>query len=228
MDLDENEVEFAIPPSKKDEPIPRDIWLVFKIMSEFVDAFEGLKGIGPAVTLWGSALAPQNSRYYQMTYETAKAVSKAGFSMITGGGPGLMEAANKGAQEGKGKSIGLNIMLPNEQKPNPFLDLCIQFKYFFVRKFSFARNAIAFIIMPGGYGTLDELFEFLTLVQTKKTSCLPVILMGKDYWQGLIDWLQSTVISSGHLLPDDLNLFTITDDPKEVVRIIRQSCSLKK
>lgn len=195
-------------------------WRVFKIMSEFVDAFEELKDIGPAVTVWGSA-NPQ-SPYIDLAQKTAKAISQAGFSVITGGGPGVMEAANKGAKEGKGKSIGLNIHIPNEQVANPYLDLCIEFKYFFVRKVMFVKHSLAFVIMPGGFGTIDELFECLTLIQTKKSPPFPVILVGKDYWQGLIDWFKKSVVPTGHISLKDLELLTITDDPKTVVKMIKK------
>jgi len=198
-------------------------WRVFKIMSEFVDAFEDLKDIGPAVAVWGSAQARIDSPYYGLTFKTGEALSRAGFSVITGGGPGLMEAANRGAKEGKGQSIGLNIEIPHEQNANPYLDLSLEFKYFFVRKVMFVKHAMAFVIMPGGFGTMDELFECLTLIQTNKTESFPVILMGKSYWKGMIDWLQESVIPAGHLSKKDLSLFTLTDDPKEVVRIIKKS-----
>lgn len=203
--------------------VAKETWRVFKIMSEFVDAFEELKDVGPAVTIWGSARAKPTSRYYHMAYEVAKTLSKAGLSIITGGGPGLMEAANKGAKEGKGKTVGLNIKIPEEQRPNPYLDLCLDFDYFFVRKVMFVKYASAFVITPGGFGTMDELFEALTLIQTQKSRLFPVILMGKDYWSGLIDWIKKVVVRAGHLYPQDLDFFTVTDDPKEVLRIIQKS-----
>lgn len=210
-------------PFSKETFVAQETWRVFKIMSEFVDAFEELKDLGPAVTLWGSARAKPNSKYYKMTYKAAKALSKAGFSIITGGGPGLMEAANKGAREGKGKSVGLNIEIPEEQRPNEYLDLCIGFKYFFVRKVMFVKHALGFVIMPGGFGTMDELFESLTLIQTQRSQIFPVILMGKDYWGGLTDWLKQTVVKAKHLHPKDLKYFTVTDDPAEVVKIIKKA-----
>lgn len=209
--------------ASRDSFVARETWKIFKIMSEFVDAFEELKEIGPAVTLWGSSRAKRNSKYYRLTQETTKAISEAGFSVITGGGPGLMEAANKGAKKGKAKSVGLNIKLPEEQEPNKYLDLCIEFDYFFIRKVMFVKYASAFVIMPGGYGTMDELFESLTLIQTEKSQLFPVILMGTDYWGGMIRWLKEKVVGEGHLYRKDLNFFTVTDDPKEVVRIIRES-----
>lgn len=200
-------------------------WRVFKIMSEFVDAFEELKAIGPAVTMWGSARAPRDSHYYQLTQQTAKEISRAGFSVITGGGPGLMEAANRGAKEakGKGQSIGLNIAIPQEQSANLYLDLELEFKYFFIRKIMFVKHASAFVIMPGGFGTMDELFECLTLIQTSKSPPFPVILMGKNYWTGLLSWLKSNAVKLGYLEESDLKIFHLTDDPKEVVRIIKKA-----
>ena len=202
----------------------KETWRVFKIMSEFVDAFEELKSVEPAVTIWGSARTKTNSPYYKMTYDLGYGLSKAGFSVITGGGPGLMEAANKGAQAGKkGRSVGLNIDIPEEQKPNNYLDLYLKFKYFFIRKVMFVKYATAFVIMPGGYGTMDELFEALTLIQTNRAQPFPVILMGKKYWEGLVTWLKDTVVKSGHLYPRDLDFFRMTDDPAEAVRIIKHS-----
>lgn len=200
----------------------KETWRIFKIMSEFVDAFEELKSVGNAVTMWGSARAKPGSKYYKMTYNLAKVLSEAGYSVITGGGPGLMEAANKGAKKGKGLSVGLNIDIPSEQRANPHLDLMLEFKYFFVRKVMFVKYACAFIIMPGGYGTMDELFEALTLIQTEKSPLFPVILVGREYWSPLVDWLKQTVIKAGHLGPQDLKFFTITDDPAEVLRIIQE------
>lgn len=199
----------------------KETWRIFKIMSEFVDAFEELKGVGKAVTMWGSARAKPGSKYYKMTYNLAKILSEAGYSVITGGGPGLMEAANKGAKKGRGLSVGLNIDIPSEQLANPHLDLMVEFKYFFVRKVMFVKYACAFIIMPGGYGTMDELFEALTLIQTEKSPLFPVILVGREYWSPLVDWLKKTVIKAGHLGQQDLKFFTITDDPAEVLSIIQ-------
>lgn len=216
-------------PTKKRLPsesfVARETWQVFKIMSEFVDAFEEMKGIGPAVTLWGSSRARPKSQYYKLTYQVARTLSEAGYSVITGGGPGLMEAANKGALKGKGRSIGLNIEIPDEQEPNRYLDICIEFKYFFIRKVMFVKYASAFVIMPGGFGTMDELFEALTLIQTQKSRLFPVILMGKDYWNGMTSWLKNTAVKEGTLYPKELKFFTVTDDPNEVLRIIKNSSS---
>lgn len=204
--------------------VAKETWRVFKIMAEFVDAIEELKGIEPAVTIWGSARAKPSSRYYAQTFQVARRLSRAGFSVITGGGPGLMEAANKGAQAGRhGKSVGLNIEIPEEQKPNDYLDLYLKFNYFFIRKIMFVKHASAFVIMPGGFGTMDELFEALTLIQTEKAHPFPVILMGKSYWAGLTRWLKDTVVEAGHLSPADLKFFTVTDDPAEAVAVIKKS-----
>lgn len=206
-----------------EEIATKETWRIFRIMSEFVDAFDTLKDIYPAVTFWGSARAKKHSEHYKLTYDTARALSRAGFSIITGGGGGLMEAANKGAQHGKGKSVGLNISLPFEQISNPYIDIGIEFHYFFARKVMFVKHAAAFVIMPGGFGTMDELSEALTLQQTGKSKKFPVILMGSKYWNGLINWFKSTVVKAGYLEPKDLNLFTITDDPAKVVEIIKKS-----
>jgi len=207
----------------KEEYTEKQTWKIFRIMAEFVDAFETLSDIYPAVTFWGSARTKRSHPYYKLTYETARALSKAGYSIITGGGEGLMEAANKGAKQGKGKSVGLNIMLPFEQKLNKYVDIGIEFHYFFVRKVMFVKHGKAFIIMPGGFGTMDELFEALTLQQTGKADRFPVILMGKKYWSGLLNWIKKVPIAEGHLSKDDLDLFTVTDDPDEAVEIVTKT-----
>ena len=203
-----------------EEHAAKETWRIFRIMSEFVDAFEMLKDVYPAVTFWGSARSKKTSPYYKLTFETAKALSKAGYSIITGGGPGLMEAANKGAQAGKSKSVGLNILLPHEQFINKYVDIGLEFHYFFARKVMFVKYAAAYVIMPGGFGTMDELFEALTLQQTEKSEKFPVILMGKKYWSGLLKWLKKEAVGAGHLDDCDMDMFTLTDDPDEVVEII--------
>lgn len=201
----------------------KDTWRIFKIMAEFVESFEDLKSIGPAVTIWGSARTKPNTEHYNMTVEVSRQISAAGFSVITGGGPGLMEAANKGAKLGKkGKSIGLNIKLPMEQFANPYLDIDLDFNYFFIRKMMFVKHAFAFVITPGGFGTMDEMFEFLTLHQTQRKSYSPVILLGTEYWSGLIDWMKDKVLGHRYIDENDLKHFVVTDDPKEVVRVIRK------
>ncbi len=199
-----------------------DTWSVFRIMSEFVEGFETLRTLSPAVTVFGSSALPEKSRYYQLTVEISKLLSDAGFHIITGGGPSVMEAANRGAYGGKSKSIGLNIDIPSEQKPNKYQDISLHFRYFFARKVMFVKYAAGFVIMPGGFGTLDELFESLTLIQTKKIFNLPVVLVGSDFWGGLIDWIVSSPIKTGTLSKHDLKLFSLTDDPKEVLRIIKE------
>lgn len=199
-----------------------DTWSVFRIMSEFVEGFETLRTLSPAVTVFGSSALPEKSRYYQMAVEISKLLSDAGFHIITGGGPSVMEAANRGAYGGKSKSIGLNIDIPSEQKPNKYQDISLHFRYFFARKVMFVKYAAGFVIMPGGFGTLDELFESLTLIQTKKIFNLPVVLVGSDFWGGLIDWIVSSPIKTGTLSKDDLKLFSLTDDPQEVLRIIKE------
>jgi len=191
-------------------------------MSEFVDGFETLRTLSPAVSVFGSSALPEDSRYYRMTVDISKLLSDAGFHIITGGGPSIMEAANKGAFGGKSKSIGLNIDIPTEQKPNRYQDISLHFRYFFARKVMFVKYAAGFVIMPGGFGTLDELFESLTLIQTKKIFNLPVVLVGSDFWGGLLDWLVSGPIKMGTLEKDDLKLFSLTDDPQEVLRIIQE------
>ncbi len=198
-----------------------DIWRVFRIQSELVDGFETLHGIGPAVSIFGSARLTEESFYYQEAFKVAKILSQNGFSIITGGGPGIMEAANKGAKLGKGKSIGLNISLPHEQHPNKYLDISLNFRYFFVRKLMFVKYSIGFIIFPGGYGTFDELFEALTLVQTNKIKTFPIILYGSEYWKGLIDWLKTSPHSIGAINLDDLNYFVLIDNPEAVHGYLR-------
>jgi uncharacterized protein (TIGR00730 family) len=191
-------------------------------MSEFVEGFETLRYLSPAVSIFGSSALPEGSKYYVLSTAIAQKLSDAGFHVITGGGPSVMEAANKGAFKGKSKSIGLNIDIPSEQKPNTYQDISLHFRYFFARKVMFVKYAGGFVIMPGGFGTLDELFESLTLIQTKKIFNLPVVLVGSDFWGGLIDWIISSPIKTGTLSKDDLKLFSLTDDPEEVVRIIKE------
>lgn len=198
----------------------KETWRIFKIMSEFVEGFEELSTIGPAVTIFGSARFSKNNKYYKKSVEISSLLAKDGYAIITGGGPGIMEAANKGAANNGGTSVGLNILLPQEQKPNPFQNKSLSFKYFFARKVMFIKYALGYICMPGGFGTLDEFFEALTLVQTHKIYPLPLILVGKDYWNGLIQWMQTTMTKEKTISKEDLNLVRITDDPKEVLSII--------
>ena len=194
-----------------------DPWRVLRIMGEFVEGFDTLADVRNAVTVFGSARTGENDPYYQAARETSRLLAQEGFAIITGGGPGIMEAANHGAQEGGGLSIGCNIELPFEQGTNRWVERSINFRYFFVRKTMFVKYSTAFITFPGGYGTMDELFEALTLVQTGKVKQFPVVLFGRDYWRGLADWLTERVAGEGKINKEDLNLFLVTDDPKEAL-----------
>ncbi|OAM51640.1 Rossman fold protein, TIGR00730 family [Methylovorus sp. MM2] len=195
-------------------------WHAFEIMAEFVDATERLKQITPAVSIFGSARTKPDHPYYKLTEEIARQLSDAGFSVISGGGPGIMEAANKGAFAGKSPSIGLNIELPFEQKGNAYQDISINFQHFFMRKVMFVKYASAYVVMPGGFGTLDELMEALTLVQTNKTRRIPIILVHEPYWRGMLDWFRNAIIAEGMASPDDINLVQVIDDPKQIVEAI--------
>jgi uncharacterized protein (TIGR00730 family) len=197
-------------------------WRVFRIMAEFVEGIETLSQVENAVTIFGSARIKPDNIYYQKTENLARLLVKNGFNLITGGGPGVMEAANKGASEAGGKSVGLNIRLPFEQKPNPYANIHIDYKYFFVRKVMFVKYAVAYVIMPGGFGTMDEFFEALTLIQTKKIKSFPLILMGSEYWHGLIEWLKNTMLEEGKISPADMDLIQIVDEPEEVVKLIKK------
>lgn len=200
----------------------QDTWRIFRIMAEFIEGFEMMHEFGPAVTVFGSARTAPDEPEYEMGRKLGASLVEAGFAVITGGGPGLMEAANRGAREAGGVSIGLNIDLPFEQKPNPYLTDLINFRYFFVRKVMFLKYASAAVILPGGYGTMDEFNELLTLVQTQRIEHMPIVLMGKDYWGGLVDWLGGTMLKEACIDADDLELFYQTDDPGEAVTHIRK------
>jgi uncharacterized protein (TIGR00730 family) len=191
-------------------------WRMFRIIGEFVEGFDALSRITPAVTVFGSARTRPGEFAYDVAEAIGKAVAAAGFTVITGDGPGVMEAASKGAIAGDGKTVGLNIELPMEQKPNPYATISLHFHYFFVRKVMLVKYATAFVLLPGGFGTVDELFETVTLIQTHKIRPFPVILVGQDYWRGLLDWLRSRALADGFISPSDLGLFSITDDPAEV------------
>ena len=195
-------------------------WRIFRIISEFTEGFDELSGLCDAISIFGSARLTPDNFYYQKTVELAELLSKEGFAIISGGGPGIMEAANKGAHMQDQLSIGLNIELPMEQKPNPYQSLSLNFRYFFVRKVMFVRYSMGYVCMPGGFGTLDEFFEALTLMQTHKAYPLPLVLFGTDFWNGLMDWLTSKMIEYGTISPEDLNLITVTDDPQKVVDIM--------
>lgn len=206
-----------------DDLMVGDTWRLFKILSEFVEGFEMMSEVYPAVSIFGSArIKPEDETYIQ-TVEIAKKLSENGFNIITGGGPGIMEAGNKGAQEGKGKSVGVNIKLPMEQQANAFTDLQLELNYFFVRKVMFIKYAQAYVGMPGGFGTLDEIFEAITLIQTKRIKPFPVILVGTEYWSGLLVWIKDTLLKKNLISADDIDLVRLTDDPDEVVKIIKQT-----
>lgn len=198
------------------ETIGRDAWRIFRIMGEFVEGFEELAGLGPAVSIFGSARVVPGDAQYEQCVETARLLGGAGLAIITGGGPGIMEAANRGAREAGAKSVGCNIELPFEQGGNPYVDISIDFRYFFVRKTMFVKYAEAFVIFPGGFGTMDELFESLTLIQTGKVRHFPVVLVGTEYWRGLIEWMREHMAREGKIAPRDLDLVLLTDDPAEV------------
>lgn len=201
-----------------------DSWRVFRIVSEFVDGFETMTNLGPSVSIFGSARIPPDTLYYNLAVDVAHHISQKGFAIITGGGPGIMEAANKGAQEARGHSCGLAIDLPFETEPNRFIDpkYRLNFRYFFVRKVMFIRYAQGYVFLPGGFGTLDELFEALTLIQTKKIKAFPIYLMGKEYWVEMLKWIKETMLSHGCISEGDFQLFQITDDPEEVANGIER------
>lgn len=203
-----------------DKPV-KDLWRIFRIMAEFTEGYEELASVGPAVSIFGSARTKPGHVHYQLAEQMARELANAGFAIITGGGAGIMEAANKGAAEAGGTSIGLNIELPMEQVPNDFQNLSLQFRYFFVRKVMFLKYAHGFVVLPGGYGTMDEFFESLVLIQTLRQAHFPVILMGSDYWKGLIEWIRQKMLKEHeYISPEDLDVFTLRDDPKEAVQII--------
>ncbi|MDH5259554.1 MAG: TIGR00730 family Rossman fold protein [Gammaproteobacteria bacterium] len=199
-----------------DSMLTRESWKIFQIMAEFVEGFERLARIRPSVSIFGSARTPVDHPYYKLTEEIARELSDAGFSVVTGGGPGIMEAGNKGAYEGKSPSIGLNIQLPHEQGGNGFQDISLSFRHFFSRKVMFVKYASAYVVMPGGFGTLDELAEILTLVQTNKTRKIPIILVHKPFWEGLLHWFENTLVPEKVINAEDMELMQLIDSPKEI------------
>ena len=199
-----------------------EAWRIFRIMAEFVESIEILSNVDNAVSIFGSARIKPEDKYYRMAEELSRLLVENGFAVITGGGPGIMEAGNKGAAEAGGKSVGMNIKLPFEQKPNPYANIPLDYKYFFIRKVMFIKYAVAYVIMPGGYGTMDEFFEALTLIQTRRVRSFPVILMGREYWQGLLDWLKGTMLKREMILPYDLDMIQVIDEPEEVVKHIKK------
>jgi uncharacterized protein (TIGR00730 family) len=204
-----------------DDITKNDTWRMFNIMAEFVEGFDVLPEVYPAVTIFGSARSHPNSANYKNTEKVARLLVENNFNVISGGGPGVMEAANKGATEAGGKSVGLHIHLPNEQKPNKYANIRLDFKYFFIRKVMFIKYAVAYIIMPGGFGTLDELFEAITLIQTKRIRAFPVILIDSKYWKGLIDWIKKSMIAERSISEAELNLLNVVDTPEEAVEKIK-------
>ncbi|MFM7024342.1 MAG: TIGR00730 family Rossman fold protein [Flavobacteriales bacterium] len=221
---DAKKVREAFKKKKWNEIKTNDSWAIFKIMAEFVEAFDKLARIGPCVSIFGSARTPNDNKYYQLAEEIAFKLTQNGYGVITGGGPGIMEAANKGANKGGGISVGLNIDLPFEQSSNAFIDKDknIDFEYFFVRKVMFVKYAQGFIVLPGGFGTLDELFEAITLIQTQKIGHFPIILVGKSFWGGLIEWFKSTLLTEKNISAEDLDLYIVVDTAEEAVSEINK------
>jgi uncharacterized protein (TIGR00730 family) len=210
---------------RTDEFTHTDTWRVFRIMGEFVEGFDELASLTRGISIFGSARTPPDDRYYKAAQETAALLAREGFAVITGGGPGIMEAANRGAFEAGGLSVGCNIELPFEQGANPYLTRSLTFRYFFVRKMMFVKYSLGFIIFPGGFGTLDELFEALTLIQTHKIRNFPVVLFGSDYWDGLMNWIKDKALQEGKISQQDLKLLHLTDSPEDVVKILIDSQS---
>jgi hypothetical protein len=199
-----------------------DTWRMFNIMAEFVEGFDVLPDVYPAVTIFGSSRAHPNSTDYKTTQEVARLLVENDFNVISGGGPGIMEAANRGAAEAGGKSVGLHIHLPNEQRPNKYANVRLDFKYFFIRKVMFVKYAVAYVIVPGGFGTLDELFEALTLIQTQRIKSFPVVLLDSSYWNGLVGWMKDVMLRARCISPSDLDIFSLVDTPEEAVGIIKR------
>jgi uncharacterized protein (TIGR00730 family) len=205
-----------------DDLTVKDTWRLFRILAEFVDGFETLSQIHPAVSVFGSARVKPGDPSYELAVTIARLLAQNGFNVISGGGPGIMEAANKGAAEAGGKSVGLNIQLPYEQKPNPYANIHLDFRYFFIRKVMFVKYAVAYVILPGGFGTLDEFFEAITLIQTHRIKPFPVILVDKSYWKGLLDWMRKMVCQECMISIEDMDIIQVLDEPEEVVRAIKK------
>ena len=207
---------------EKDDFTTQDPWRIFRIMAEFVEGFEELAKIGPAVTIFGSARTKASDKYYKLAEEITFLLAKDGYAIITGAGPGIMEAANKGAKKAGVVSIGLNIQVPVAQKPNRFVTKLLDFRYFFCRKVMFLKYAKASVIFPGGFGTMDEFFETITLIQTQRMDKFPVVLVGSEYWKGLIDWIKKSMLNGDRILEEDLEIFSIVDEPEQVVSVIKK------
>jgi len=222
MNSNEEKIKQAFQDRNWNEIKTHDSWVIFKVMAEMVEGFEKLAKIGPCVSIFGSARTPSDHHYYKMTEEIAAKLVRHGYGVITGGGPGIMEAGNKGAASEKGKSVGLNIELPHEQGNNIYIDpdKLISFDYFFIRKVMFVKYSQGFVVMPGGFGTLDEFFEAMTLIQTNKIGRFPIVLVGKQFWGGLIDWIKSTMLAEGNISPKDLDLINLVETPTEAVQVI--------
>lgn len=222
-DIEDKRLQESFRQKTWDETITKDSWMVFKVMAEFVDGYEKMSKIGPCVSIFGSARLKPEDKYYQIAVDIARKITELGFGVITGGGPGIMEAGNKGAKEGSGKSIGLNIELPFEQQFNTYIDkpYTINFDYFFVRKVMFVKYSQGFIVLPGGFGTLDELSEALTLIQTNKIGRFPIVLVGTEFWSGLMDWFTNTLLKNGLIAEKDLGLFRVVDTADEAVAHIK-------
>lgn len=223
FDINETKLHNSFRQKAWDETIAKDSWMVFKVMAEFVDGYEKLAKIGPCVSIFGSARLKPENKYYEMAVDIAEKITKIGFGIITGGGPGVMEAGNKGAFNAKGKSIGLNIDLPFEQHFNPYINksYSMNFDYFFVRKVMFVKYSQGFVVMPGGFGTLDELTEAMTLIQTNKIGKFPIVLVGSEFWGGLLDWFKATLLKEGMIAEDDLDLYRVVDTADEAVAHIK-------
>lgn len=223
LDINESKLHNSLREKTWDETITKDSWMVFKVMAEFVDGYEKMARIGPCVSIFGSARLKPESKYYQMAVEIAEKITKIGFGVITGGGPGIMEAGNKGAFNADGKSIGLNIDLPFEQHFNPYINklYSLNFDYFFVRKVMFVKYSQGFIVMPGGFGTLDELTEAMTLIQTNKIGRFPIVLVGSEFWNGLLGWFKETLLKEGMISEGDLDLYRVVDTADEAVAHIK-------
>lgn len=223
LDINETKLHNSFRQKTWDETITKDSWMVFKVMAEFVDGYEKLVKIGPCVSIFGSARLKPENKYYEMAVEIAEKITRLGFGIITGGGPGIMEAGNKGAFNANGKSIGLNIDLPFEQHFNPYINrsYSMNFDYFFVRKVMFIKYSQGFVVMPGGFGTLDELTEAITLIQTNKIGKFPIVLVGSEFWSGLLDWFKATLLKEGMIAEDDLDLYRVVDTADEAVAHIK-------
>ncbi len=218
-----NDRDLLMPVYDREDFTTTDPWRALRILGEFVEGFDALSKIGPGVSIFGSARLPESSPYYSAARDAAKIIAESGLAVISGGGPSIMEAANRGGVDGRGTSVGLNIELPHEQTPNRYQTISLQYRYFFIRKMMFVKYSVAFLIFPGGFGTIDELFEALTLIQTEKIENFPVVLYGPEYWGGLIEWIKDKMMGEGCISPEDMDLFTLTDSVEEATGIIIDS-----